>query len=300
MSTKKTSEIDKIPEFHEKESDSKGNVIYSITCAYCGNEVRYYHTEKPEKCPHCGSTDYRKPKTETMLFRLQDQYLESRDNEVLGQMYIILCDYSKSLIKKNLPKDFTHHYGVIDEKSVDVANRLVEKYLTKPQFKVENSFAGYLSWRVKEVLWNRKTIQEESHDSLNAHIDDKDGNASEVMEFTENISDSSEAPAYLTAWKNKNQNFDNFSDWVVTEQTEQEDLENGLYNLIEKILSMVESEFGKYTKLGLLGALLLYMERGNTDESHQALNRYYRLFGTRLKDLLNRIEKSMYLFIKGE
>ena len=98
-------------------------------------------------------------------------------------MYSILRDYAKSILKNHLPRDFTYHYGLIDEKANDAANLLIEQYLDKKNFYIENSFAGYLQWKVKQVLWNKKTKREEDHESLNVHMESEDSSAPELLDM---------------------------------------------------------------------------------------------------------------------
>lgn len=293
-STPKT-EIEKIPEFNTKQVDSAGNVVYSVVCAYCGREVQYRHSEKPAKCPHCGSTDYRKPKTETMLFNLQRQYLDGRDQETLSRMYLILCDYAKSIIKKHLPRNFTYHYGHVEEKATDAANLLIENYLSKNQFKVENSFAGYLQWRVKEVLWNKRTRREEDHESLNAHIEKEDSSSPELVDLANQLD---EQPVSGFSLGHPQGQTSQVETTVLTNEALRGDLQAGLYELLSRMLTQIGQEYSTLTKYIVLGALCLRIERGYYQDGEAALNRYYVRFGTETKELVDKAMLLFYRFIK--
>lgn len=290
------SELEKIPEFHTKEVDEDGNVVYTVVCAYCGNDVSFKHSEKPDKCPYCGSKEYRKPKTETMLFQLQQEYMSTGSTEALTKMYAILRDYAKSILKKHLPRDFTYHYSLVEEKANDAANLLIENYLGKNNFYIETSFAGYLQWKVKQVLWNKKTKREEDHESLNVHIENEDSSSSELVDFASQIEGATTSWDAYTMAKSGSPSSKGAEDIVLDPQIMKEDLESGVFTLIEKILQQVEQEYSKHTKMLLAAAL--YVQIANNFQDNEQINRYYMRYGTRIKPLLERSVLLIYLFIK--
>lgn len=291
-------ELDKIPEFHSKEVDEGGGVVYTVVCAYCGNEISFKHSEKPSKCPYCGAKDYRKPKTETMLFQLQQEYTTTGDKDVLTKMYAILRDYAKSILKKHLPRDFTYHYSLVEEKANDAANLLIENYLSKPNFYIENSFAGYLQWKVKQVLWNKKTKREEDHESLNVHIENEDSSTPELVDLTSQAENSPTSWESSTVFLNSSTNSRGVEDVVLDPEVLKEDLEKGVIALIERILDTVEVEYSKHMKLLLIGAMCVQFSHNMQD--NDAINRYYTRFGTRVKPLLEGVVLMIYRFVKEE
>jgi DNA-directed RNA polymerase subunit RPC12/RpoP len=288
--------IDKIPEFHTKGTDDEGGTIYHVVCAYCGKDISYKHSRKPERCPHCGASDYRKPKTETMLFSLQRKYLENRDEKTLSQMYLILRDYAQSIIKKHLPRDFTYHYGHVEEKASDAANLLIENYLSKPNFSVENSFAGYLQWRVKEVLWNKRTRREENHESLNVHVAEENADSPELLEFASYFD--GQTVGELNTNPNGDPRTNEVENSVFNAETNRQDLEAGLLKLLQRIFDRVEAEYSTLTKLLVMAAICLRVERGSLAGGEEALNMYYLRFGTRIKPLTDTSILLIYRFIK--
>ncbi len=139
--------------------------IYEKKCGKCGKIVRYAHRQKPSACPHCGSERFDKPKTEVDLFELQDHYLMSRDDKYLYEMYEILKSYSKSFIYKFLDGKFHFDHETLIQKCHDAAMGIINYYLSKPEFRIDSSFGGYLVHKVREVLYG--DAQEDNHDSLN-------------------------------------------------------------------------------------------------------------------------------------
>lgn len=273
--------IDQIPEYHEKEILSDNTTLYRVTCAYCGNEVQFKHSAKPSRCPHCGEKDYRKPKTETQLFKLQREYLNG-DTEALGPLYLILKDYAKSIIKKNIPREFTYHFDKIEEKSSDAANLMIEQYLVKPGFKVDYSFGGYLQWKVKEVLWNKKVRKEENHDSLNSYLETEDDNIEGIDILSDHVKMFHEHAQEI--------------DYAASNEFYKKDTEYGLSQVVDTIMKRVSTEYSTLSKLLLLGALLVKIDISG--ESDALLHRYYAVFGTDIKHLVDKSLLVMYQFLK--
>jgi len=272
--------IDKIPEFHKKKLLDDGNIMYHVTCAYCGNEITFRHSNKPKKCPYCGSTNFRKPKTETQLFHLQRKYLDEHKESALGDIYLILVDYARSIIKKSLPREFTYHYELIDEKASDAATLFIEQYLAKSEFRVENSFGGYLQRKVKEVLWNKKARREENHESLNAHMEGEENSSTEMIDITASTEHIEIEDANTLLSKH--------------------DLENGIINLIEKSANRIRKEYSVGKSLIFLGALLVRMRQGLYRDGETRMNLYYKNFGTKTKEQVDSMMLLIYRFIREE
>jgi hypothetical protein len=89
--------------------------------------------------------------------KLQQEYLNSRDNKVLGQMYCVAKEAAKNYIKK-----YCQSHGLfnldINELSHDSALFVIEQYLRKPEFKVLK-ISAYIHFGVKKVLFKDKDIE---------------------------------------------------------------------------------------------------------------------------------------------
>lgn len=253
---------------------------YNKVCAYCGEDITYQRGEKPDECPFCGKERWLKPETETELFLLQKEYLEIRDNEILGKMYLILKSYASSIIKKIISGKFRYDFDWLEMKAHDATNSLLEYYLVKPNFKVNSSFGAYLQWKVKEVLYMYK--DEEQHDSLNQHL--KDNNHKEFEDLV-----------YLNGYKSV------FGKSIVESEEELEQQKlflEGLTCMIDRQLIKIKMES---LHLSLMTCICLKVL---LEKRKSALTRYYNKFGGRSKKLVdgivNAIDILMFRYAKGE
>lgn len=259
-----------------KSKDENGRVVYESTCALCGKVVSYIHGEKPELCPYCNQEDYIKPKTETRLFRLQDQWLDTRDKEVLGSMYLIMVEYAQSLIKKSLPPTFIYHYDKVDEKASDAANLIIDYYLSKPHFKIEKSFGGYINTKIREVLWNKKDQEEDNHESIYQVVsDDVD---KEILEVTDVLG--------------LNSLFGNFEEYVQRERDKDYMLQ-GLKSIVKSISERIKNDHGNYYQIITLVGIN-YFIRNQSD-----MIKFYDIYkDEKVKQLIDKSMLIVYEFIK--
>lgn len=132
---------------------------YKNMCVFCGKISSKDHLRDPV-CPHCGAgpknRDWLKPPIEVVLFRLQKDYLASRDREVLGQMFMYLWQYAIGKIRKKVTGRLNLTTEVIEEKAFDAATLFTEHYLKKPDFIISVSFGSYLDFQVRTVLYNTR------------------------------------------------------------------------------------------------------------------------------------------------
>jgi hypothetical protein len=166
---------------NELKSEDK---IKKIICSNCKTVTEYRHKSKPKECQSCGDVYWDKPRDEYNLFHLQDEYLKTRDTEILGKMYLILKLYAKKIIVGMVKNKYFFKVDQLDMKAHDSANKVVYYYLTKPEFRIDSSFGGYLRWPIRNVLYSDKI--EEGNDSLNSMID----NENELMDYLPNLSSS--------------------------------------------------------------------------------------------------------------
>jgi hypothetical protein len=97
---------------------------------------------------------------------LQNKYLETKDSKVLGEMYLIAKEAAFNYIRKYCEQRGLFHLD-IQEKSHEAATFVIEQYLKKPEFKVEN-ISSYIYFGVKKVLFKNSKIEmrELSYDEL--------------------------------------------------------------------------------------------------------------------------------------
>ena len=113
----------------------------------------------------------------TLFADCQEKYLRTRNNKCLAEMYSILHDYYC-----NLFINYTHRKGLfwtddeIRDKAHEAATRLVERFITNPEFKVELSLTAYGHWEMVWVLYHDKDYEMNrvSFDSLIDNIQGKE------------------------------------------------------------------------------------------------------------------------------
>jgi hypothetical protein len=264
----------------KKESENDKHKMIKSTCVYCAKEVVYFHGEKPDLCPHCGSDQYKKPPTETKLFLLQKKYLETKDQQYLTDMFKILKEYATSLTKKNLPKEFKYHYDKIEEKAVDAASLFLECYLAHSDFKVNTSFGGQLQYKVKEVLWDKKNQREEKHESLNKAVSHEDDfNESELINVPTSVK---MKPLYGVP-----------DDPTFDVEQKTSDLMSGIERIINSHLNdLKEKESNYFTLKVLLGICIIIEGRGDID-----LDKFFYYFGSAVKEDVVHLKLLIYKYI---
>ena len=265
-----------------KKSKVNDRMRYEKICVYCTKEVVFFHGNKPSHCPHCGASDYIKPPTETKLFLLQEAYYRTGDQEHLSNMFILLKQYATSIIKKLLPKDFMYHFDKIEEKAQDAASMFIEYYLTHEDFKVEKSFGGYLQWKVKEVLWNKKLQKEEDHASLNEVL----SAGTSQVEFIDIPQITNIQPLHGS-----------IESHTEDDTGEKIDLVDGIKKIIDQsILQLKQIGNSQLTNLLVLTSVCLLIE-GKTEVY---MDKFYHRFGSNLKPNADLIKLLIYRFIKEQ
>jgi predicted RNA-binding Zn-ribbon protein involved in translation (DUF1610 family) len=161
------------------------NKIKKRRCTNCLFTVEYKHKSKPKECPKCGDVFWDRPEDEYKLSLLQIEYLKTRDNLILGQMYEIFKKYAKKIIIKMVKGKYFFRVDDLEMKAHDSANKMIEYYLEKPDFRIENSFGGYLSWPIRNVLYGDK--KNDNHDSLNCMIDEENELGDYIPSLSEEV-----------------------------------------------------------------------------------------------------------------
>lgn len=193
-----------------------GKTYYRSICAYCDEPIIFQHGEAKnvKECPNCQvKSDWiLKPKTEAQLFELQKKYLElldkdlhkafceeykkieseqdksiiekhfaQRNNQLLYEMYTIARNYTSSLLKiKIKEKGFYLLPDSFDDKVEEAVSLWFERFLTVYDFKIDDSWAGYLNWKIIEALYSNK--EDEQNTSLDAKVGSFSSNNERTLE----------------------------------------------------------------------------------------------------------------------
>lgn len=125
-------------------------------CSVC-EKIHVYEGDVPSpfRCS-CGTIRWDKPLMEAQLFTLQEKYLENRDNKILGEMYKILFKYSKNMIWSRVKNKYSMSEDKIESKAQDASTAIIQYYLTKPYFMVNESFGSYVVGAVSYQLYYKK------------------------------------------------------------------------------------------------------------------------------------------------
>jgi len=254
----------------------QGKKLYKKVCSYCGNEVSYNHSYKPVTCPHCNARNWSKPPTETQLFLLQKQYIDTRDKKYLGEMYMILVSYISSMIKRMLSGNYIYDSDFIEEKSSDAANLLIDYYLSKPEFIIQQSFAGYLRDKIKEVLYS--DADEEIHESLNAHFEDND----------------KEAIDYVSQY-NYQPLFQQDKEFNSPEYTYRDkDIIDGVSTILDNVFDEIKANFPPLAYLSLIVATNHMINK----QTEEFMSKFYTEYGTNLSETVQKILFIIFSFLK--
>lgn len=256
------------------------NKKYKKNCCFCFKPVSYSKGEKSPTCPHCGKLDYIKPPTEYRLFELQHQYFELRKSDnidtqkiILGDMYVLLQNYAKGKIKKIIKNQVHYDDDKLDEKATEVAELLIEYYLTKPSFKIESSFGGYIGWQIKSVLYNPKDRFRDSIQSLNEIVTDNGKERIELQSFSPIIENS------------MNYNY-------IQRLHKSDDLIQGIQKIITHINCEIKDQYNSYMAMAVLIGIYISICKKSDNYKYSF---YDKFGGIELRDL---VDKSMMLILK--
>ncbi len=129
-----------------------------------------------------------KPATEVLLSDLQTQYLENRELIYYQKMFEEMVKYCRSLVLKTIKGKTYLNPDHVQEVALESTMRLMAQY-QKPAFVINASFAGYLQFKILEVLYNTKTIQDDMTMSLNHLVENSSraGHAVELEDLAESL-----------------------------------------------------------------------------------------------------------------
>jgi hypothetical protein len=205
-----------------KFKDKEGKTRYRLPCGYCQKTIEYSHGEgnKLTDCPHCKTSSkwILKPRTEVLLFELQDKYfstldfvkwekftqeiikkdedeidqniiddyLHQRDEKTLYEMYMLVQRYSESLIKKYLKnKGFTIPRDILNEHIQNVAFLWFENYTRKFKYRIDDSWAGFLNTKIIQSFYSKNQKNLDMTDSLDKVITNSSTKDTELMDMSD-------------------------------------------------------------------------------------------------------------------
>jgi len=245
----------------------------SITCRYCQKTFVLSHLQKIQwqnsncQCPYCQELWCILPPTERELKNLQEIYLKERNNDVLSHIAYILFHYAQSLIKKKFHNHIRNKYDLFDY-SYNATVFIIEDYLTKEDFKIETSFAGYLIFKIKQAIFFKDKYDKNVYLSLNFEFKDKN-QLEEILQP---------------------ENFILRPSCNILESIEQEDYNIYLFKKITLILDKVKEYCTPSNDYVRNIGLYLFFHKGENsfNEFFNIINRYGKDITTKTLDILKK------------
>ena len=114
-------------------------------------------------------------------YKVIHEHEKCMDKEILTKLFFIVKNYANSLLKKHIKKKgFYLHPEQFVEKVNQIAFRWYQQFTEKPGFKINDSWAGQIKWKIVEVLYSN--IEDETTDSFNRIIDSSKGSKNQSLE----------------------------------------------------------------------------------------------------------------------
>jgi DNA-directed RNA polymerase subunit RPC12/RpoP len=132
-------------------------MIKCSNCKHTFEEDSNWKTSLHE-CPSCKTKFCDKPKTESLLFVLQEKLNDSNKDKIFSKMVPILWGYTCSILKRKHRRVFQPGM-ILEDKAWEVVSEIIEEYLQKPNYKVNSSFAGLINMKILWVLYRKQEVQ---------------------------------------------------------------------------------------------------------------------------------------------
>lgn len=295
-----------------------GKTYYRVPCSICDKNIVFAHGEAKTitTCPHCGgySPWLLKPKTERLLFELQDKYfstldfslweryteeiikneddqnkeainkyLQQRDETTLHKIYMLVFSYSEALVKKYLKENgFTISRDALNDYIQDVTFRWYENFTRKFGYKIEDSWAGFLKLKILEAMYNKSNRDFELMDSLDKVVQNK-GESKE----TEMIDVASEFG--ITPLFGNKDYYDPYE--------EHQDIVGELKKVLKQIIATMDLEKNKDSRRRIILALTgfhLFLTK-----QEKKLAQFFELYGRDVKHDTELIKISMRKYLRN-
>lgn len=244
-------------------------------CSICGKHMKWYHGEMPERCIHCNSIRWNLPHDEALLFNLQEEYLLTRNKNVLGTMYTIMFDYAHKIIMKQLPYHFDE--SKVLDKTEDAVTTIIKYYLTREDYKIQNSFGGSLFGPARQQLFSQRQKDIDNNEISYDNTLDSDND---------------------TTFKDKISSDDLHDDDKYTRElldiSNREYLIKELSKFINNIYTTISSNHG--IQDGLLALVLLH--HFLTGKKEEFFDEFYTTYGSHLQDLIEKEKLVLLMYIE--
>lgn len=287
-----------------------------IKCNVCG-KINVFLSEDYDEdliiCEYCNSLKFTKPKNESILFSLQNRYLKTRNSDILGKMYLIMYDIAYNLTTKKLPNSRKFQIEYIEDKTSETVEKIITYYMTKPNFRIDNSFTGYISQVVLYPLFNKQTKQRQqseiSIEAIISKINKQNNNISPDslnLDFhlsgSEEIAFDIESIDHETEWDKKSHNYSfnqiykyKDDDYII----DYANIDFFIDDILKAIEGCLNAVAQKYSlKEALIQSIFFYHYFGKSDKTF--FNKLVDIFGdssgVKFKTIINYFEPSFKNF----
>lgn len=222
-----------------------------------------------------------KPKTEIELMEYQRRWLDEGDQKAYQEMFKLIVAYARSFALKMTKNKIYLNPELVYDKSMDATVKFMEQYQQIPGYRINDSFGGYLQWKVLEALYGPKTRKHDDIGSLNAILS--------VDKQNTEMEDLQEIYNFETVWDNKYR-FDDPSTYLFNTE------DNAIKTILTVFTDVYEAGMPLKDIILLLNGILLYIRKARTLESFkksffsEALNSIFDLCLVKIHNRLANID----------
>ncbi len=271
-----------------KKLQASGKKFYSKNCSTCNEELHYGHKSndfpKPKECPYCGEGYWDKPEGEVTLFKIQDRYVLEKDpkkrNNILGEMYQPLVDYSINMIKATMKSRILLSDTDLKEKGHESAVAVMRQFLLNPDYQINISFGGNIKMVLKGVLYGSK--KEDMVLSLDHSLSKGDSEDTTYGDFL------SDTDHYILADQGYEENP------LESSEVSEEGITKDLLVIINEFTNEVRSRDSSAAILFLAGVYNIFLKK-----NRQSMNLYYQVAGTEVQKTLDYFQIYMQDYLRN-
>jgi len=260
--------------------------LVKVKCYKCKSKFTYDKKGIPDACPECNYMYWWfKPEKERALFILQKDYLKSNKNpKYLSKMYEPLKEYIRIILLKKLKNKKILTKDDVDLKVENTVGKLFIYYSDEkkyPNWKVDDSFYGSISYILLDTLYNHKNRFWEGQASLNAIVNGSE-NKTELQDMITGFGYKQIAMQEYDVNKNYIANTD---------------------HIIKSTIELIKDIIDKltFTKGDKIALLVLIGIKYNIDNSKpELLQEYYEYVGYEVEELIKKFLEVLKDWIKLE
>jgi hypothetical protein len=216
---------------------------------------------------------------EAKLFNLQEKFLNTKNTEVIGEMFPFLKEYARRIVLQNLAGNVRYDEFKLDTKASDTANKLVEYYLSKPNFSIYQSFGYYLDRIAKQNMFAKKLKDQDQFEfSIQEFVERHEDNATALDSLEYDADQTSEQ------WHREIEGTMNI-DYVVDETM----------RFFETLAETLRQQYG-YRMAMLQMVLLRHFIDG---ASRRLFNRFWRIKGQEYKEIHEKVKLAFNQFAEN-